>query len=1126
MLFRSLNKDWEKTQIKVFSRWCAKHLATRGISFDDVTEFSNGVKLINLLEIVGKEPIQGRWHKEPKNRYQEIENCSKAIDYVTKTKGIKLIGIGPDDIVDKNIKLTLGLTWSCINKFQIEDISVEEATARDALLIWCKKNTQGYEEVSIQNFSTSWSSGLAFCALINHFRPELLDYNALNKEDHTNNVNTAFDACRKLGITVFLDAEDLVDTTPDDKSVVTQVSEFFHFFASETKTLAMAEKIKKSVGVQQQIDQFISEYEKVAREYMNAVNSEKESMCAQDYEKTVPGVSKKLSDVIRFGRDTRLEILGKKSAALKVWAALSNQCKSHSRVMPKAPEGLEPEALGVAFEDLEKTQETRRNELTDELHQIQKAKIDAFDEKCIAIANQCEEIANKSNNLEGDVFQQGETIAKLIEEALALRPTAAELKEPYDELVELNLNTRAKYTIYSIQNVVEQLIASLTRITDQNQASQIQENNNQKINNYNEKAQFYVDEAKELKESLQIDAELEVRRDHFIAKQKEITEKREGVNVLKPIYEQLEQEALHLEIVNPPDAILTMYGNSLTTAIEETYKCFDEMVVKWDKLTDEYQERIKKTTTDAENLTGTFTEQKQTIENLTIEANAIKDDLPALDAPFAEMNRFNLQSRVKLSPKDVETNVQQLLAFLSKLTEENKTNLLNEDNQRRIREYNELAETYLKTAKECEDDYKAINGDLVERRTRILAKLEELVGKREKLTELEPHYADLEKDGLHLAVTNTPVTIGSIYADILASATKALNEIYKEMVDNYDNLSKALLDRIKANDKATQELDGDLPEKKVKLEELLATANAINDELPTLDAPFEELTEFKLNYRAKNTPKDVKASNDQVISQINHLTQNNEGLILERSNNERLDAYKVKAQQVLDVAKALDESVKEIDGTNEVKQEKLFAKQSEVEEKQKLVEELVPIYEDLEKDSLHLEIENNPSSITTFFQNTISHIKTLISEVDKAIATAKGLEISEEQLQEFRETFDHFDKDKNNSLEAYELNACLTAMGEPSTEEECKEIIKQYAGCDHLDFDSYAKFMLDRFSKAETADLAKEAFKALSQNGPIINDEQLARYFSAEEAQYLKAHMEPIEGGYDFQGWVDKVYSA
>jgi hypothetical protein len=49
-----------------------------------------------------------------------------------------------------------------------------ERRGTKALELWCKRVTQGYDGVSIENMSTSWKDGLAFCALIHHFRPDLM----------------------------------------------------------------------------------------------------------------------------------------------------------------------------------------------------------------------------------------------------------------------------------------------------------------------------------------------------------------------------------------------------------------------------------------------------------------------------------------------------------------------------------------------------------------------------------------------------------------------------------------------------------------------------------------------------------------------------------------------------------------------------------------------------------------------------------------------------------------------------------------------------------------------------------------------------------------------------------------
>uniref|UniRef100_A0A6I8SS39 Smoothelin n=1 Tax=Xenopus tropicalis TaxID=8364 RepID=A0A6I8SS39_XENTR len=65
---------------------------------------------------------------------------------------------------------------------------------KQMLLDWCKAKTRGYEHVNIQNFSSSWSDGMAFCALVHNFFPEAFDYNQLNPQNRRKNFDLAFSA--------------------------------------------------------------------------------------------------------------------------------------------------------------------------------------------------------------------------------------------------------------------------------------------------------------------------------------------------------------------------------------------------------------------------------------------------------------------------------------------------------------------------------------------------------------------------------------------------------------------------------------------------------------------------------------------------------------------------------------------------------------------------------------------------------------------------------------------------------------------------------------------------------------------------------------------------------------------
>eukprot|EP01043_Picozoa_sp_COSAG02_P076195 COSAG02_NODE_16066_length_1115_cov_3071.449803_1_plen_96_part_10 len=95
-------------------------------------------------------------------------------------------------VAGEDRRVILGMIWILISKFAIEDISEEQATAKEGLLLWCKKKTKGYKGCSVQNFGHSFQDGLAFAALIHKHRPDLIDYDALQAEgDPLKTLNTA-----------------------------------------------------------------------------------------------------------------------------------------------------------------------------------------------------------------------------------------------------------------------------------------------------------------------------------------------------------------------------------------------------------------------------------------------------------------------------------------------------------------------------------------------------------------------------------------------------------------------------------------------------------------------------------------------------------------------------------------------------------------------------------------------------------------------------------------------------------------------------------------------------------------------------------------------------------------------
>jgi len=123
-----------------------------------------------------------------------------------------------------------------------------------ALEVWARRVTDGYPNVKIRDMSSSWRNGLAFCAILHRFRPDLIDFDSMDPNQIERNCATVFRiAEEKLGIPSLLDPADMAECgSPDRLSILTYLSEFYHTFKSEKSPSGSPHTCKKEeTGVDQ-----------------------------------------------------------------------------------------------------------------------------------------------------------------------------------------------------------------------------------------------------------------------------------------------------------------------------------------------------------------------------------------------------------------------------------------------------------------------------------------------------------------------------------------------------------------------------------------------------------------------------------------------------------------------------------------------------------------------------------------------------------------------------------------------------------------------------------------------------------------------------------------------------------
>ncbi|XP_023781105.1 F-actin-monooxygenase MICAL3 isoform X2 [Cyanistes caeruleus] len=209
-----------------------------------------------------------------------------------------------------------------------------ESVARSSkLLSWCQRQTDGYAGVNVTDLTMSWKSGLALCAIIHRYRPDLIDFDSLDENNVEKNNQLAFDIAEKeFGISPIMTGKEMASVgEPDKLSMVMYLTQFYEMFkdtipSSDSLDLNAEEKAALIASTKSPIS-FLSKLgQSISRKRTPKDKKEKELDGAGKRRKTSQSEDEDLPRSYREERPTLVSALTER----RIDAAIGNQNKVKS----------------------------------------------------------------------------------------------------------------------------------------------------------------------------------------------------------------------------------------------------------------------------------------------------------------------------------------------------------------------------------------------------------------------------------------------------------------------------------------------------------------------------------------------------------------------------------------------------------------------------------------------------------------------------------------------------------------------------------------------------------------------------------------------------------------------------
>jgi len=1079
---------------------------SKHIKVDDIVEAlqKDPTILLHLVEVLTEKPYTGKPIKLGKMRVQLVAAANEVLNFIYASGVQMKIKTSAEDLVDGDEKNVLALVFSILLKFMKigDDEDGPQLSAKDALLMWVQNKTSGYEGVSVTNFTTSFHSGLALCALIHKFRPQLVDFAALKKEDKLGNIKIAMDAAEKyFGLEQYITPQEVLKL--DECGMLVYVSEYFYGIAEQRKIDQAARRIHKVVKFTKTTDAMRAEFAEESTKFLERLKKVEAVLEDRTIDNTMAGAKRKLEEFYRYKTEDKNAIMGYQLNLESLYNNLSMLLVQNKRPEFVPPAGLSLKDIEASMLHLEQVEQERKVALHAELNrQIRLVKLNEHHTTLFA-------------KLEAYISQKMEYLTHCHEgiESIGAAQFALKSLDAFDKECKAIRTTQVESLLTLGAELDREHFEHIAEVKER-EAKVIASFDTDMANESATKRPILDDHlARELfKEELRLKGVQ--HGDRFSKLSAWCTEKETYLAVREEI-NSISDAQLNLRLLDAFDAEfkdqqphsvdpLKALGQDILTAEYKTqyseyrYHLADE-IREHEASIDDHWVKLAAATAEKRRWLDDSLAREQFKEELRMQASQHHDRFQKLTAWCQEKEAYLAVREEIGSVADAQMHLRLLDAYDAEQKE-------NESSS--VAPFKELGQRIL--GAEYKTELSEYRYHLPDEITSEEGEIDQYWGKLCGLSAEKRQYLDQclareqKKEELRVAFAEAADDFTRFGASSVESLELSLFGFTLEEVEAYAS-------ELKANNET---IANTMAEKKGVYEGIWAEMQSMNFS----DNPYTTLTVEDLTKTEASVNAAIEARQGRYDAE----------LARQRANDEL-------CKQFAQIADPLAQWVVTTKDTITRSKEKLRDQLTFVDGKIASVEQdgaSLPEIVALQAKMDEAGITNNRHTLLTakdcevlwaqYTQFLEKKKKMLQTEIENE--ELRG--ITPEQMTEIETNFQQFDKDHNGSIDQKELKACLYSLGEEVLQSEIQKIFTEYASSSAgIDIAGFKRYMIHLLGDTDSKEDVLAGWALVAKGEPVVKVDRLELTVPPEVTEYIQQTAPKKDDGYDYVAWTEDVFS-